>query len=84
MLKSNLLNNSQTKQLKLNITDNIVYDLAIETTRLLNGKHEKLHTISWTNGESNLDTEYSQLACECCCEAWNNTITKKFSEYMAR
>jgi hypothetical protein len=58
------------------ISDITIYNLAKETTILLNNKQVELSNIQWTNGESNLDTEYSQLACICCCEAWNNIIKK--------
>ena len=40
----------------------------------------ELKNINWTDGESNLDTEYSKLACICCTQAWNN-LKKKYLEY---
>lgn len=62
MLKMNQLSN---------ITDELMYILCIETTKLLQLEQEKLNNIQWVNGEANIDTEYSQLACECCCNAWD-------------
>ena len=35
-----------------------------------------MQNITWTDGESNLDTEYSLLACKCCETAWNIIKTK--------
>lgn len=52
------------------ITDEIVYLLCIETVKILETQQEKLHSIKWTDGESNLDSEYSKLSCECCEKAW--------------
>ena len=52
-----------------------VYLLAVETAKILNKKQKELQNIEWRNGEANLDTGYSQLACICCEEAWN--IIKK-------
>jgi len=62
------------------ITNEILYSLCIETTRLIKKSQDKLQKIIWTNGEANLDTEYSQLACDCCSNAWD--ITKQlYHEY---
>ena len=58
------------------INDNNVYELAIITSRLINNKIDELGKIEWTNGESNLDSGYSKLACNCCEEAWNEYILK--------
>ena len=58
----------------------IVLKLAAETTKILNEKQTELQNISWTNGESNLDTEYSQLACNCCKMAWE-AIKTKYPKY---
>ena len=52
------------------IQENIVYELCIETTKLLNQSQDKLEKIIWTNGEANIDTEYSELACSCCRDGW--------------
>lgn len=54
------------------ITKSIVYRLGIETTRILNEKQSELRSIKWTDGESNLDSGYSKLACQCCKLAWDN------------
>ena len=58
------------------INDNNIYELAIITSRLINNKIDELGKIEWTNGESNLDSGYSKLACNCCEEAWNEYILK--------
>lgn len=52
------------------ITDQLVYELCIETTCLLNKNRDYLKKIKWTNGEANLDMEYSNIACEHCTKAW--------------
>ena len=62
------------------IPDYIVYYLAIETTKILLEKQDNLKSINWTYGESNIDVEYSTLACQCCIEAWN-IIKKQYIEY---
>lgn len=71
-----------TNQIKMYepIPKSIVYDLGIETVKILNEKQLELRTINWTNGESNLDTEYSKLACDCCKVAWR-TIKEKYPQY---
>lgn len=53
------------------ISDKIVYKLAIVTANTLNQYQEKLRNIKWTDGEANLDYEFSQLACKCCIDSWN-------------
>lgn len=58
--------------MELLITNNILYLLTLETTKILNNKQEDFNKIKWKDGESNLDTEYSILACNCCEEAWKN------------
>lgn len=59
------------------ITDAVVYQLAIATAKILRTKQTELSSIKWTNGESNLDSEYSALACRCCIFAWTiMTISK--------
>lgn len=62
------------------ITRYIVYKLGIETTKIINKRQDKLKTIIWNDGESNLDTEYSKLAGECCKLAWD-VIKKEYLEY---
>ncbi len=68
------------KQTHKKITYNVVYELCIETTKLLNKNQDKLKKIKWTDGEANIDTEYSELACNCCSIAWN-IIKLKYPEY---
>ena len=62
------------------ITKSIIYELGIETTKKLNALQDKLKSITWSNGEANIDTEYSELACDCCIMAWE-TIKKQYPEY---
>ena len=62
------------------VSEPIVYELGIETAKLLKEKQHEFQNITWSDGESNLDTEYSQLACDCCKEAWN-IIKLKYSIY---
>lgn len=62
------------------ISQSIIYELGIETTKKLNESQDKLQTIKWSNGEANLDTEYSELACDCCTMSWD-TIKTKYPEY---
>jgi hypothetical protein len=52
------------------ITNEILYLLTLETTKILNNKQDEFNKIKWNDGEANLDTEYSILACNCCEEAW--------------
>tara|TARA_R100001163_G_C5068282_1_gene208314 strand:+ start:142 stop:921 length:780 start_codon:yes stop_codon:yes gene_type:complete len=61
------------------ITKSIVYELGIETAKILNERQDDLRNICWTNGEANIDTEYSKLACECCTIAWE-IIQQKYPE----
>lgn len=62
------------------ITEQLVYTLCVYTTRVLKEQQNKLQKIKWTDGESNLDTEYSILACDCCSNAWN-IIKQQYPEY---
>tara|TARA_B100000780_G_C21005367_1_gene402397 strand:+ start:178 stop:924 length:747 start_codon:yes stop_codon:yes gene_type:complete len=66
---TNKTTNKTTNPITL-ITDNVIYNIAKETARLLNTKQKELSYVKWNSGESNLDSEYSQLACNCCNEAW--------------
>ena len=58
----------------------ITYDLAIETTKLLNQKQNELSNIIWSEGEANIDIGFSKLACKTCLEAWNKN-KKKYKVY---
>ena len=53
----------------------IVYQLGVETTKMLNNKQTELQSIEWTNGEANIDTGFSKLACDCCVIVWENMKT---------
>ena len=71
---------SGTKPNYPQITKSIVYKLGIETTKKINERQDKLKSITWNDGESNLDTEYSKLSCECCILAWDE-MKRKYQEY---
>lgn len=63
----------------MNFLYKITYELAIETTRILNTKQKELQLIKWSEGEANIDIEFSKLGCICCKLAWekiknNNNI----------
>jgi hypothetical protein len=58
------------------IREKIIYELCIETTKILNNSQAQLRNIKWTDGEANIDTEYSELACNCCRTAWELMKTK--------
>jgi len=60
--------------------EHIIYILGIETTKKINERQDKLKSIKWNDGESNLDTEFSKLACDCCTMSWDE-IKIKYSEY---
>jgi len=62
------------------INKSIIYELGIETTKKLNERQDKLQSINWNNGEANLDTEYSELACDCCIISWDE-MKIKYPEY---
>jgi hypothetical protein len=54
----------------MEINGKLLLELAFETTTLLNTKKEQLEQCKWTDGESNTDTDFSTLACQCAEEAW--------------
>jgi hypothetical protein len=58
----------------------LMLDLAAATTSLLNEEKQQaeMQRIKWTDGESNLDTGYSQLACQCAEAAWRLTVRQKY------
>uniref|UniRef100_A0A6C0BQT4 Uncharacterized protein n=1 Tax=viral metagenome TaxID=1070528 RepID=A0A6C0BQT4_9ZZZZ len=62
------------------ISNTTVYQLAYQTACLLKKSQYKLQKIKWSYGESNPDTEFSQLACQCCKRAWTN-MKKMYDEY---
>ena len=65
----------------MDLPSNILYELTYQTAKLISKSQKDLQKIKWTNGESNIDMEYSLLACECCKSAWNNIIKKKYEKY---
>ena len=48
----------------------LLLEIAAETASKLSEKQEQLRQCKWTDGESNTDTDFSELACECAEEAW--------------
>ena len=60
--------NSSTYLIKNN--NKILLEISRRTTIILNDKQEELQQCKWTDGESNTDTEFSELACKCAEEAW--------------
>jgi hypothetical protein len=52
------------------VNDKLLLEIAAETTRKLSEKQEQLQQCKWTDGESNTDTDFSELACKCAEEAW--------------
>ena len=52
------------------INNEILLEVAVETTRLLNMTQHLLQNCRWSDGESNTDTDFSRLACKCAEEAW--------------
>lgn len=67
---------TSTTNSKNDIINIIVYDIAVLTAKKLFSKQNELSIIKWTDGESNLDSEYSTLACACSIEAWNDISCK--------
>lgn len=48
----------------------LLIEIAEKTTSKLSEKQEQLQQCKWTDGESNTDTDFSELACRCAQEAW--------------
>lgn len=68
-------NNSNIKSIKNIITCSLMLLLAYETTNKLNTKQDELKLIKWSDGEANLDSEFSSLARKCCNDSWINLKT---------
>ena len=52
------------------IEDNILPNLTRETCLILNNNQKKLEQLTWSEGENNKDVPFSELAKECCSEAF--------------
>ena len=52
------------------LEDNILPNLTRETCLILNDNHKKLEQLTWSEGENNKDVPFSELAKECCLEAF--------------
>jgi hypothetical protein len=48
----------------------ILLEIAAETTNKISENQEQLQQCKWSDGESNTDTDFSELACKCAEEAW--------------
>lgn len=59
------------------VSEEDLYKLAQETTRLLNDRQGDFKNVKWTDNEANLETGYSQLACDCCEQAWKKIKSRK-------
>ena len=60
----------ETCEYLTNSCEKILLEIAALTTKLLNDNQTQLRQIKWCDGESNTDTEFSELACKCAEEAW--------------
>lgn len=54
------------------IQANQILELAQAIAASLNDKQEALHTCKWADGESNTDTDFSNLACTIASEVWSS------------
>jgi len=52
------------------LSNKLLLEIAAKTTSKLSEKQEELRKCKWIDGESNTDTEFSELACKCAEEAW--------------
>ena len=53
------------------IEDNILPNLTRQTCIILSKNHKKLKQLTWSEGENNKDVPFSELAKECCLEAFS-------------
>ena len=49
----------------IDLNSKILLEIAAETTNKLTKQQEQLLQCKWTDGESNTDTDFSELACKC-------------------
>jgi hypothetical protein len=54
----------------IDLNDKILLEIAAVTASKLTEKQEQLQQCKWNNGESNTDTDFSELACKCAEEGW--------------
>lgn len=54
----------------IELNNKLLLELAAETTCKLSEKQKQLQECKWTDGESNTDTDFSELACKSAEEAW--------------
>ena len=60
----------QDIQYLIEFNNKILLEVAALTATLLNEKQDKLQQCKWSDGESNTDTDFSELACRCLEESW--------------
>ena len=60
----------QDIQYLIEFNNKILLEVAALTTALLNEKQELLRQCKWSDGESNTDTDFSELACRCVEQVW--------------
>jgi hypothetical protein len=71
---------SKTVSMYPEVPDSIVHELARGTAESLSFKQDELSCITYQVYESNVDGEYSKLACECCIEYWGMLI-QEYPQY---
>lgn len=54
------------------INSKVLYDLAKNTSKIIESNQIGLQQCKWSDGESNTDTDYSTIACESCVIAWES------------
>jgi hypothetical protein len=70
MATSSEIFDEDIKDLNDKLNDKLLLEIAAKTTNKLTEKQEQLKQCKWTDGESNTDTDFSELACKCAEEAW--------------
>lgn len=56
--------------------DAIIYECGYECAKIMDKHKDRLSQVQWTDGESNLDTEFSNFACLSCYQAWQAIVSK--------
>lgn len=62
------------------INEDIMAELTRKTAKNIQESPDELEKINWTDGEANLDTGYSVIACSSCEKAWNE-IQQDYPKY---
>jgi|SaaInlV_125m_DNA_1040241.scaffolds.fasta_scaffold19110_2 hypothetical protein len=61
--------------------DDVLYKLTSHTAKKILESQEKLKIAKWSNGEANLESDFSKIACSCCEEAWDE-IKIEYPDYI--